>query len=163
MEATRRPALWNSLEWLCRLVLAAVFLFAAYPKLLDPVAFAKAIENYRVAFPIIGKEYVYLAAGFLPALELVTALALLWNRTKRAASLLSIGMLVMFIILIGQAVARGLNIDCGCFGTGATAKLMGRAVGLKAILEDVLWLAMAVYVYVRSVRQTHHRGTRYTM
>ena len=139
------------------------FLFAAYPKLIDPVAFAKAIDNYRVVFPVIGKEYVYLAAGFLPALELVTAFALLWNRTKRAASLLSIVMMVMFIILISQAVARGLNIDCGCFGSGATSKLMARSVGLKAILEDVVWLAMAVFVYIRSVRSSRHRGSRYTM
>jgi uncharacterized membrane protein YphA (DoxX/SURF4 family) len=154
MDASRRPAAWNLLEWLCRLVLAAVFLFAAWPKLLDPAAFAKAIDNYRVTFPLIGKGYENLVAGFLPALEFVTAFGLLWNRTKRAATLLVMIMLVMFIILISQAVLRGLNIDCGCFGSGATSKLMARHVGLTAILEDVVWLALAVFVYIRTPRRS---------
>lgn len=162
METPRHGALFAALEWLLRLGLAAVFLYAAVPKLLDPVAFAKAIDNYRIAFPLIGKGYVYLAAGFLPALEFITALGLVWNRTKRGAALLAIILLVMFVILITQAVARGLNIDCGCFGSGATSKLMARTVGLKAILEDVLWLAMAVFIYLRS-RVSRAGKIRYTM
>ena len=153
MEPPRRRVLLSILDWLFRLTLAAVLLYAAVPKLLDPAAFAKAIDNYRVAFPIIGKGYVYLVAGFLPALELVTAIGLFWTRTKRAASLLSIILMVMFTILITQAVVRGLNIDCGCFGSGATSKLMARTVGLKAILEDVVWLGMAVFVYMRTSRK----------
>ena len=149
VETVRHRPLLTVLEWLARVIVAAVFLYAAYPKLLDPVAFARAIDNYRVAFPIIGKGYVFLAAGFLPALELVTAIGLLWNRTKRGAALIAGLMMIVFIILITQAVARGLNIDCGCFGSGVTSKLMAREVGLKAILEDVLWLGMAIFIFVR--------------
>ncbi len=163
METPRYGALLTILEWLARLGLAAVFFYAAIPKLLDPAAFAKAIDNYRVVFPLVGKGYVYFVAGFLPALEFVTALGLLWNRTKRGAALLSIAMLVMFVILITQAVARGLNIDCGCFGSGATAKGLARQVGLTAILEDVLWLAMAIFIYFRSRRASTARTHRYTM
>ncbi len=162
METPRYGALLAALEWLARLGLAAVFLYAAVPKLLDPVAFAKAIDNYRIVFPLIAKGYVYLVAGFLPALEFVTALGLLWNRTKRGAALLTTIQLVVFIILITQAVARGLNIDCGCFGSGVTSKLMARQVGLTAILEDVAWLAMAIFIYLRS-RVSSARSIRYTM
>ena len=162
MKMPRRRPLLMVLDWLFRLTLAAVFLYAAVPKLLDPAAFAKAIDNYRVAFLIIGKGYVYLVAGFLPALELVTALGLLWNRTKRGAALLAGVMLLLFVVLITQAVARGLNIDCGCFGAGATSKLMAREVGMIAILEDVIWLGMAVFVYLRTTRQAGRPG-RYTL
>ena len=153
VETARQHSFFTLLEWLARLVLAAVLLYAAIPKLLDPAAFAKAIDNYRVAFPLIGKGYVYLVAGFLPALELVTGVALLWNRTKRAAALMAAIMLVVFIVLITQAVARGLNIDCGCFGAGKTSKLVARDVGLKAIVEDVVWLGMALFVYFRKKRK----------
>jgi len=149
MKTARRRQLLTVLEWTARLILAAVLLYAAIPKLLDPVAFAKAIDNYRVAFPLIGKGYVYFAAGFLPALELVTGLALLWNRTKRGAALMTSLLLILFIILISQALIRGLNIDCGCFGSGKTSQLVARTVGLKALIEDVVWLGMAFFVYFR--------------
>ena len=152
MENPRPRPLLTAVEWLCRLIVAVVFLYSAIPKLLDPLSFAKAIENYRVAFPLIGKGYVNLVAGFIPALELATGLGLLWNRTKRGAALISALLLIVFTILIGQAVLRGLNIDCGCFGSGVTSKLMARTVGLKAILEDVVWLAMTVFVYFRAKR-----------
>lgn len=144
-----KPHPLMALEWLCRLILAAVFIVAAYPKLLEPAAFAKAIDNYRLAVPIIGKSYVYLVAGFLPALELITGLGLLWNRTKHGAAGIAGFLLIVFIFLITTAVARGLNIDCGCFGSGITAKGLARMVGMQAILMDVLWLAMAVFVYLK--------------
>jgi putative oxidoreductase len=154
MVETPRPRPFLSvLEWLCRLIVAGVFVYSAIPKLLDPLSFAKAIDNYRVVFPIIGRGYVNLVAGFMPALELATGLGLLWNRTKRGSALLAAALLLMFTLLIGQAVLRGLNIDCGCFGSGATSKLMARTVGLKAILEDVVWLAMAVYIYLQPDRK----------
>lgn len=139
----------TALEWLCRLILAAVFIVAAYPKLLDPAAFAKAIDNYRIAVPIIGKDYVYLVAGLLPALEFITGLGLLWNRTKHGAAGIAGFLLIVFIFLITTAMARGLNIDCGCFGSGATAKGLASTVGMQAILQDILWLAMAVFVYLK--------------
>jgi putative oxidoreductase len=148
METQRHHPLLTALEWLFRLVLAAVFFYASIPKLLHTADFAKAIENYHVVLPLIGKGYINLAAGFLPAVEFTTALALLWNHLKRGGSLMAIALLTLFLILIAQAIARGLNIDCGCFGSGATSKLMARTVGVHALLEDVVWLGMAVFVYV---------------
>lgn len=163
MEYPRHRPFLTVLEWISRLIVATVFLYAAVPKLLDPADFAKAIDNYRVAFPLVGKDYVYLAAGFMPALELITGLGLLWNRTKRGASLIASLLLIVFIVLITQAVLRGLNIDCGCFGSAPTAKVMARTVGMKAILEDVVWLAMAVFVYIRASRQVRKPTGRYTI
>jgi hypothetical protein len=61
-------------------------------------------------------------------------------------------MLLMFIVLIGQAVVRGLNIDCGCFGTGAVANALASKVGVQKIFEDVAWLLMCVYIYWHSLR-----------
>jgi len=138
------------LEWTCRLLVAGTFLLAAVPKLLDPVSFAKAIVNYRVILPLIGQGYVYPAASFMPALEAVGALALLFNRWRRAGSLVCGALLMLFIVLIGQAVIRGLNIDCGCFGSGAVSRTLGQKVGLEKILENTLWLAACVFVWARA-------------
>lgn len=138
------------LEWVFRIALAVLFVSAAVPKLLDPATFAKDILNYRVSLPFIGQDYVFLAAAFMPAFELVGALALLLPRWKRAGSLIVGGLLLLFIILIAQAVARGLNIDCGCFGRSVVSLTLAQKVGFSKILENTFWLAAAAFVFFRS-------------
>ena len=149
----KRPSLTHllmALEWVCRLTVAGVFLLAAVPKLLDSMAFAKAIANYKVYFPVVGYDYIYPAAMILPALELFAALALLSNRWRKIGSIVCGAMLVMFVVLIWQAVARGLNIDCGCFGTGAVSKALAQKVGVDKIIEDVVWFLMCGFIYWRA-------------
>ena len=160
MKTRGSHSLLTALDWLFRLILAGVFLYAAFPKLLNPLAFAKAIDNYRIVIPIIGKGYIFLVAGFLPAVELVTGLGFLWKRAKHGSAVIAGILLIFFIFLLSQAVARGLNIDCGCFGAGTTSIIMARTVGMKAILEDVIWLAMAVYVYLRTDQTFERRRSR---
>jgi uncharacterized membrane protein YphA (DoxX/SURF4 family) len=150
MNSTTKHLILDAADWVCRITIAVVFLLAAIPKIFDPLDFAKAIANYRVSFPIIGQDYTFAVALFLPALEAVVAIALFSNKWKRAASIIAGAMLVMFIVLIGQAVIRGLNIDCGCFGTGALAKTLASKVGIGKILEDVLWLVMCAYIFWRT-------------
>jgi putative oxidoreductase len=150
MDSDLKRRLLTVLEWICRLVVAGTFLLAAVPKLLDPLSFAKAIVNYRIVLPVIGQGYVYLAAIFFPALEAVGAVALLFNRWKKVGSLVCGALLILFLVLIGQAVIRGLNIDCGCFGSGAVAQALAKKVGIDKLLEDVIWLAMCGFVWMRA-------------
>jgi uncharacterized membrane protein YphA (DoxX/SURF4 family) len=161
MNSTSKHLFSVLLEWACRIAIAAVFLLAAIPKLLDPLDFAKAIANYRIILPVIGQDYVYPVALFLPALEAVAAVGLLFGKWKRLASLVAGVMLVMFILLIGQAVVRGLNIDCGCFGNGALSKALASKVGIGKILEDVLWLVMCAFIFWRS--QAYPGKKRYAL
>ncbi len=143
--------LFRILAFLCRFGLAAVLLLAALPKLQDPAAFAKAILNYRMAVPIIGTNYIYPMALFLPALELIVALALIAGIWRRGASLLVVGMMLFFIVAISSAMARGLNIDCGCFGATEAGAKIAHKVGLRRLLEDFGYLFMAGFVYIEAV------------
>jgi uncharacterized membrane protein YphA (DoxX/SURF4 family) len=154
MESALKSRLLKVLEWVSRIAVAAIFLLAAIPKLLDPVDFAKAITNYRFSLPVIGQDYVYAVAIVLPALELLAALALLYNPTRRSGALVCGLLNVMFIALISQAVIRGLNIDCGCFGNLPASKILAQQVGVEKILEDVLWLAMCAFIWFRSKPQS---------
>lgn len=149
METHLRDRLFFVLEWICRLLVAGTFLLAAMPKLLDPLTFAKAITNYRLILPVIGQAYVFPAAIFMPAFEAVGALALLFNRWRRAGSFVCGALLIVFIVLVAQAMIRGLNIDCGCFGNGAVSRALGQKVGLEKILENTFWLAMCAFVWAR--------------
>jgi hypothetical protein len=147
MKKNRSYRLLRGFAFLCRLGLAVVLLLAAWPKIQDPAAFAKAIWNYRISMPIIGTNYVNAMALFLPALEMILALVLVAAIWRRGAGLLTGVMMVMFIVAIGSAMARGLNIDCGCFGSSKLGVAIAQKVGLRRLLEDVAYLIMAGIVF----------------
>jgi putative oxidoreductase len=150
MQSDRKAQLLTALEWACRLYLAGVLFYAAWPKLMDPQGFAKAITNYRLVLPFIGQNYVYPMAMFIPALEAILGIGLLFARAKRASSFLTAGLLALFTVLILQAVLRGLNIDCGCFGSSDISQAEAAKVGWTRIAEDIAWFLMAMFVYKRS-------------
>ncbi|MCA9717380.1 MAG: DoxX family membrane protein [Myxococcales bacterium] len=119
-----------------RVIVAVVFIAAALPKIVDPAGFAEDIRNYEV-FPLWSSN---LLAGVVPMLELTGAIAILTGWKRRGAALLLGLLTASFIALIASAIARDLNIDCGCFGQQSEAQ----AVGWPRLLEDVGLLALIV-------------------
>jgi hypothetical protein len=120
-----------------RLVVAAVFLFAALPKLLDPVAFARDIDNYRmVPDALIGP-----LALTLPVAEILIGLALVSGVFARGAAVVAGAMLAGFAGGMIQAILRGINLDCGCFGQLAEAQ-----VTWWSVARNVTLLAFSVVV-----------------
>lgn len=102
----------RALVLVLRLVVASIFLGAAIPKIGDPVSFATDIDNYRlVPDALIGP----IAIG-LPLLEAVVGIALVTGIHARGAAIVASGMLIAFAIGMVQAIARGIDLDCGCFG-----------------------------------------------
>lgn len=110
-----------------------MFAIAALPKIQDPSGFAAAIDNYHL-LPI---ELIRIAAVGLPVLEVCIALALLTPRLMRGASLLAAVLLGVFSLAMMQAMARDIDLDCGCFGASAELNVDGwsvaRNVGLSAL------------------------------
>lgn len=138
-------------ERLGRWFLAAVFLWAAVPKILDPIGFARDIENYQL---LVGpfEALVNPIAVLLPWAEAFVGLALLSGFAADGAILLVVIQLVMFIGALFQAWLRDLDIDCGCFGKGSG----GRSVA-KALVEDWVFLAVAGWVMVYRLRVAKSR------
>jgi uncharacterized membrane protein YphA (DoxX/SURF4 family) len=126
---------------LIRIVLGGVFVYGGAIKILEPGDFAAAIFNYR----ILPREAVNIMAITLPWIEVMVGLMLVMGFWVRTNAILISGLLVVFIIAIAQALARDLNIDCGCFGTSS-----GRHVGLKAIGWDLLMMVGSVWLVFRA-------------
>lgn len=101
---------------IARLVLAAVFLSAAFPKIQDPGAFAASIEAFRV----ISGELVMWTSLILPWLELTIGIGILLPQLQRVSGILMASLLLVFILLHSSAWLRGLDISCGCFGQSET-------------------------------------------
>jgi len=96
---------------LCRLLLGGVFLYAGLLKSADVQGFARDIAGYQ----LLPYQWNYLAAATLPYVEVICGVLLLVNRRVRPAALLLGGLLLVFMAALASVLARGLQIDCGCF------------------------------------------------
>ena len=106
----------NSRFWiglLLRVVLGVAFVWAAASKLRDPLAFATAVESYQV----VGADWARWVALGLPWLELWAGLGLLFPGVRRGSAWVIGLLLLCFMGLHLSAWLRGLEVDCGCFGS----------------------------------------------
>lgn len=97
-----------------RLLLAGVWIVAGWLKAVDLDASVRAVRAYQI-LPELGAQVV--GAG-LPLIEIVAGMLLLVGFGVRIGAALSVLMLAAFTVGIASAWARGLQIDCGCFGSG---------------------------------------------
>lgn len=129
------PAWRTGAALVARMVVTVVFLGAALPKLADPAAFARDIANYRLVPGVAAGGL----AVYLPWFELVLGCAL-WapSHVRPAARGLAIGLLTVFVLALLSALVRGLDVDCGCFGSdGGSSSLLwavARDLGLVGLL-----------------------------
>lgn len=136
---------------LCRFILAGVFLAAAVPKILDPAAFAIAVDNYH----FLPTFLVNFWALVLPWVELLVGVVLLLgpaadpplDKLTEASALLSALMYLSFIIALSAALARDLDIACGCFDP----KSAGSIDVFYLLRDSSLLLASLVVLFF------HHR------
>jgi uncharacterized membrane protein YphA (DoxX/SURF4 family) len=135
-----------NLPLLARFILGAVFIYASLDKIADPIAFSTNIDNYHIS-PIGINN---LAALILPWVELIIGLSLITGVFLDGASILTIGLLAFFIIIITQAYMRGISLHCGCFKTAVDPGLGDlKQEMLWRIFEDILFLGLAIIVYFR--------------
>ena len=132
---------------LCRVILGIVLIYASIDKIVHPAEFAKAIGNYNV-LPF-GLEN--LLSIVLPVLELLVGICLVLGIMIDGSALIAGGMMVVFIIAISQALFRGIDINCGCFKV--TVENGGHQVGIRRIIEDFIYLGMALMVLSRGEKK----------
>jgi uncharacterized membrane protein YphA (DoxX/SURF4 family) len=123
-----------------RLFLAGVFVWAGWPKLLDPEGTVRSVR----AFQLLPEALVGPFGYALPMAELVIAALLVAGLFTRVAALLTAAMMVMFLFGIAAAWARGLSINCGCFGNAGTLVVDPVPGYIKDILRDTGFLLVAV-------------------
>lgn len=149
---------------LARVLTGGVWLVAGGLKLLHPAESVRAVR----AYDLLPEAVVPAVGHLLPVVEVVIGLCLLLGVLVRGTSVVSAALFVAFIIGISSAWARGLSIDCGCFGGGgvipdAAEKYPGE------IARDVGLLALSLWLVVRPrtrlaldtllFRSTHERET----
>jgi putative oxidoreductase len=100
--------LWRILDF----VLAGIFIYAGVVKAIDPVQFASDIDNFKILpWPVS-----VALAFYLPWLEILSALGLVFRVLYRGALSILTASIGVFTLAIIAAKVRGLDITCGCFG-----------------------------------------------
>ena len=132
---------------LLRVIVAGVFLYGGVMKIWDFRHAHSATPDFTVAiqhFEILPQPDLAVAlAVYLPWLEVVAALTLFVRRLALGAATAVAGMTTVFLIAVGSAWARGLDISCGCFGKDETSTnyptLMIRDALLLAAALILVW------------------------
>ncbi|MEU3453015.1 MauE/DoxX family redox-associated membrane protein [Micromonospora sp. NPDC006766] len=139
---------WHALRpWLgvaVRLGLAAVWLFAGATKVGDLPASGRAVNAYQV----MPYDLATVIGAALPFVELALGVLLLAGLATRLVAGVSAALLVVFIAGIASAWARGLAIDCGCFGSGGQLAAGQAPTYLPEILRDLGFLALAGFLLI---------------
>jgi putative oxidoreductase len=151
----------NILSWLltsrhvavaCRLLLAAIFIYAAVGKVLRPSEFADSVAGFRI-LPI---SLVNIFAIVLPWVEVLCGLSLITGLFMRSGVILLSALNIVFIAAAASAMARGLSIECGCF----TLSHAHDTVGWSLITRDIgfLLLCLLIALHSRDKRETARHG-----
>ncbi|MFJ2029484.1 DoxX family protein [Streptosporangium sp. NPDC087985] len=115
-----------------RLVLAGVLIFAGWGKIGAPVLSVQSVKAYELL-----PDSLATVVGYgLPILEIVIGVLLVAGLLTRAAGIVSALLMLAFVIGIASVWARGLRIDCGCFGGGGQLKAGVEPGYLVDILRD---------------------------
>ena len=128
---------------ICRLVLAAVFIFSGYVKAIDPLGTQYKIQDYLESLGLqdVLPDLVTLVASMgLAALEFSLGVFMLFAIRRRITSRLTLAfMIVMTIIAVWLVLANPVE-DCGCFGDAV------KLTNGETLIKNIVLLACAVIV-----------------
>jgi len=132
-----RIAAWSAVP--ARWYMGVLFVGACVHKIAEPASFTLDIATYDI-LPLAA---VNLVAIVLPWIELVAGAMLIVGWRVRAASLLVAAMTLVFLAALIIALARGLDMSCGCF---AAQGMEDDPISRMTVLRDLIWLSLALFV-----------------
>lgn len=144
------PSAFGRIFWrIVAIIIGGLFIYAGAVKVIDPVEFARDIDNYKMLPWQIGVGL----ALYLPWLEIFAGLALITGVLYRGGVLILTGLMAVFVVATIIARARGLDINCGCFGHAS--KYLSFAWHL---VLDFLLLGGLFLLWIRSLPRADVRG-----
>ena len=136
----RRLLLSPALVRGAQILLGVLFGWAALAKLGNVEAFALQVHNFR----LLPAAAEHLVAIVLPWIELVAALSLVLGIRPRSGAIVAATLMALFTIAVAAAMARGLDFECGCFGTSDATR-----VGTGKLLQNLGMTALGVVAALR--------------
>lgn len=154
---TRRDtsAAW-AVQWVLRMALGGMFLFAAWNKLQPapsegamngPQNFVASVQAFKLGLP---DWALRLSTSMTPWIEVVAGLALILGIWRRSAAAVIAALLVVFIALVVSVLLRPeISVECGCFGK--LSPFCPKRVGWCNIFQNGVMLSIAAYLAIAPV------------
>ncbi len=129
---------------LARLVVGGVWLAAGALKVDDLTASGRSVVAYR----LLPYDASILLGAILPFLEIALGALLVIGLATRVAAIASVLLFAVYIAAIASVWARGLRIDCGCFGTGGALTSDQSPQYALETIRDIALMIVAGYLVV---------------
>ncbi len=140
--APRHPSWMPWLGLVVRLTLGVVAGWAGIAKMLDLPTSVRAVRAFQLL-----PEAIVPAVGYaLPMVEIILAILLITGLITRYAAIVNGLIMLGFIFGISWAWAKGLNIDCGCFGGGGELAADQEAEYLVPLVRDAVIVLGSAYL-----------------
>jgi uncharacterized membrane protein YphA (DoxX/SURF4 family) len=131
-----------------QVILAGIFIYAGVAKLREPwPSFAVSIESFK----LVPENWLEPMAKYVPWAELALGLAVLSGVLLRWTAGIASAVLALFFAVLIRAYALGMQVDCGCFGSGEAP------LGPLRLAEEAAMLALALAVTISSARRAYLR------
>jgi uncharacterized membrane protein YphA (DoxX/SURF4 family) len=133
------------IRFVLALIAGGAFIYAGWVGISDPLVLADNVASFRILpnFAIVPFSLS------MPIFEITAGVLMIVGLFRRPAALGLTIMTAIFCVAIASALARGLVIDCGCFGTSSPSRWrMWFDLG-----RDILLVAGTLIVYLMSARR----------
>jgi putative oxidoreductase len=127
------------------LIVGCIFIYAGGIKVMDPIGFARDIDNYHMLPWVLSVRLAF----YLPWLEIFCGLAVVCRLFYRGGLLILNALISIFIIASIVAKVRGLDITCGCFGHASKNWSFS-----SHLILDFALLAATVFLWLSSRRES---------
>lgn len=121
------------------------FVVSGFMHWANQLAFYESILKYR----LVPSSVALYVAWLLPFVLLVTGVWLCMGVFKTTVRRITSVVLAMFVLVQASAFARGLSIDCGCYGTHS------ELISLKSISWVVFLFAVSCFVLFLAPRESN--------
>jgi uncharacterized membrane protein YphA (DoxX/SURF4 family) len=143
----------NYLFLVMRLLLGLIFMAASVDKIAQPAEFAGIVQNYQ----ILPDPLINIVAIVLPWLEAILGTFILCGWWLPGATALANLLLVVFWGALASAVARGIDVHCGCF----SAQSSGPTHTVWYLARDLIFLLLGASVMIQAFRAHSDESRRH--
>lgn len=128
----------RKLEWGLLLALGLFFFYAGAVKLTDVAAFTEAVEQYR----LVDGFLAWGVALWVPWVECLASVGLWIKGLRRGSLWVLAGLLIVFEGALLSSLVRGLDISCGCLGSGIESSVVFALVRNLLLFATVVGLML---------------------
>jgi len=129
-------------------LLGVLLVWSSWHHLANPWAFLVAVSRYD----ILDTRLTEFVAMVLPSFQFSLGVMLCANTFRRTTASMTLALMLLYSLSQFQALARGLSISCGCFGSSSDE------LSIFTVARSVFFAGMALFILVVAVNEERHHA-----